>query len=101
MRHSAFSRLIGGKAGFLAVAPLIARGAGDFCGDDNERSGDLVAANRAVSCGDSDDLPPRVRVDEAGRTLDVGCDADPGTLALTALDDGIVRMRYGANDRGS
>ncbi|MBI2392746.1 MAG: hypothetical protein HYV09_24385 [Deltaproteobacteria bacterium] len=47
------------------------------------------------TCGDDAALPPEVtRTDE--RTHTVSCDGAATALAITTLDDGIVRLRYGA-----
>lgn len=49
----------------------------------------------APSCGEVAALPPKVtRTDE--RTHTVSCDGAATALAITTLDDGIVRLRYGA-----
>jgi alpha-glucosidase len=56
-----------------------------------------------ATCGDDDTgaLPARVARDDAAHTVTLACDRDPKTLAVTAYDDGIVRLRYGDDDRGS
>jgi alpha-glucosidase len=59
------------------------------------------APPRAPGCGDSDDLPALVRLDEAAGSLVLACDLATEELAITPLSDGMVRMRYGKNAAGS
>ena len=51
------------------------------------------------ACGDEDGLPARVT--QAGASVLLECDASSAVLAITTFEDGIVRLRYGADDRGS
>jgi alpha-glucosidase len=46
------------------------------------------------TCGAAVDLPARAVRDDARHAVTIACDGDAQELALTVLDDGIVRMRY-------
>ena len=52
-------------------------------------------------CGDTDGVPSGVTRDDAAHTLSIVCDGDAKSIALTMLDDGIARIRYGVEVPGS
>lgn len=62
--------------------------------------GDGGAATPAPSCGERSELPPGAARDADG-ALVIACDGDASALVIAALDDGIVRLRYGAGSGGS
>jgi alpha-glucosidase len=82
------------------VGPLLISGLVAACGPSSAPGGGAAADVLATPCGESEELPAGTARDDAAHTLTVGCDA-AGELALTMLDDGIVRLRYGKDDRGS
>jgi alpha-glucosidase len=55
----------------------------------------------AVTCGDAPELPDGVARDDATSTLTVTCSGAAKLLVVTPYADGIVRLRYGEDDRGS
>jgi alpha-glucosidase len=103
MRRFRLARVLGGT-GLLAA---LAWGCGDASSEPPSRppasppSAPPGQISDAPACGEADGLPPGAARDDATRTLTVSCDAEPGEVAVTALDDGLVRLRYGRDARGS
>jgi alpha-glucosidase len=55
----------------------------------------------AATCGEGGDLPAGARRDDAAHRVTVACDGDAKELAITHLADGVVRLAYGSEARGS
>ncbi len=72
---------------------------------DGDRPDENVApqdgTDPAATCGESAELPPRAKRDDAKHTVIAECDGEAKELAVTVADDGLVRLRYGTDDRGS
>lgn len=105
------ARRISALGALSGVALALATSSGACGGEDaatkpaTQDVGGAIDAGASVDaekpCGDPGDLPVAATRDDAARTLTVTCAADPGVLAITALKDGVVRMRYGEDARGS
>lgn len=78
---------------------------GVACGDPTDPAAEDAPRDEAMpgpvapACGDEDALPARATRD--GGSLRVVCDGPAGELAVSALAEGIVRIRYGRGAGGS
>jgi alpha-glucosidase len=93
----------------LGMAAIFGAAAFACAGDAHDDAGADAAPDAAIdadaaaptTCGEAEALPARATRDEAAHTLTVTCDGDAKTLAVTLYDDGIARLRYGDDARGS
>jgi alpha-glucosidase len=94
-----------------ALGPLLCLALTAACvGEPRDSFGDKTPADAiapadtqapGATCGDTAELPPRTRRDDAKHTVVAECDGEAKELAVTVNDDGLVRLRYGTDDRGS